>query len=126
MTEKFDIGVIGLGIMGCAMAQNLAKAGSKIAVWNRSADKAAALAAEGCTAALSPRAIADGCAATVIMVTDPAAIVAVCDGANGWFAGDCAGKLLVNMSTVSVDYTKALAARCAQKKVRFIDCPVGR
>jgi 3-hydroxyisobutyrate dehydrogenase-like beta-hydroxyacid dehydrogenase len=124
MSEKFDVGVIGLGIMGSAMAKNLAKAGHSVAVWNRNAQKALALNADGCTAAATPRDMADACEATVLMVTDPAACDAVLEGKDGWFSGNCNGRLLVNMSTVSADYTKELAARCAKKKVRFIDCPV--
>ncbi|MGA7371782.1 MAG: NAD(P)-binding domain-containing protein, partial [Methyloceanibacter sp.] len=41
-----QVGVIGLGAMGSAMANNLLKAGSMLSVYNRSPAKAAALAAK--------------------------------------------------------------------------------
>ena len=44
---SFDIGFIGLGIMGRPMARHLLKAGHKVTVYNRTASKAQELAAEG-------------------------------------------------------------------------------
>ena len=44
MSER--VGYVGLGIMGMGMARNLVKAGFPLSVWNRTASKAEALAAE--------------------------------------------------------------------------------
>jgi len=49
------VALLGLGIMGMGMARNLTKAGVPLTVYNRSTDKAQALAAEGAQVALTPR-----------------------------------------------------------------------
>ena len=49
-----DIGFIGLGVMGQPMALNLARAGTRLIVWNRSADRTAPLRAAGARIAASP------------------------------------------------------------------------
>ena len=45
--EKLTIAVLGTGTMGAAMARNLLAAGYRVRVWNRSSERAAALAADG-------------------------------------------------------------------------------
>ena len=61
-------GFIGLGAMGAHMARNLHKAGILAGVWNRTGEKARALAAElGCTAAVSPAALAQEVDALVLV-----------------------------------------------------------
>jgi 3-hydroxyisobutyrate dehydrogenase-like beta-hydroxyacid dehydrogenase len=50
-----NIGFLGLGTMGKAMAANLVKAGDRVRVWNRSMDPVSALVALGAIAATSPR-----------------------------------------------------------------------
>ena len=63
-------GFLGLGAMGAPMARNLHKAGLLQGVWNRSADRAAALAQElGCTAAATPAELAAQCEALVLCVS---------------------------------------------------------
>ena len=47
MTDKLTVSVLGTGIMGAAMARNLARAGHTVRAWNRTAAKAEPLAADG-------------------------------------------------------------------------------
>lgn len=60
------------GIMGQGMASNLAKAGAKVTVWNRSEGKRAAFVAEheGCSAAATPREVVEACELTYLMLSD--------------------------------------------------------
>jgi lactate dehydrogenase-like 2-hydroxyacid dehydrogenase len=51
---NMDIGFIGLGVMGQPMALNLARAGTQLIVWNRSADRCESLRAAGATVATNP------------------------------------------------------------------------
>ena len=73
-------GFVGLGAMGTHMARNLKRAGMLIGVWNRTAEKAAALAAElGCHAFSSLEELAGNCEAVVICVSadeDLSAVIA--------------------------------------------------
>lgn len=54
MTDQLTVSVLGTGIMGAAMARNLARAGHAVRVWNRSRAKAEPLAADGAHVAGSP------------------------------------------------------------------------
>lgn len=60
------------GIMGQGMASNLAKAGAKVVVWNRSAGKREAFVAahEGCSAVDTPKEVIETCDLTYLMLSD--------------------------------------------------------
>lgn len=60
------------GIMGQGMAANLAKAGCKVVVWNRSEGKREAFVAdhEGSSAAATPREVVEACDLTYLMLSD--------------------------------------------------------
>lgn len=118
------IGFIGLGIMGRAMAENLVRAGFNVSVWNRDRLKTAPFSAKGCGAAATPGALAKTCNILITMVSDPAAMDEILEGPSGVFAAGFDGNLLINMSTVSVEYTRKLKERCFAERVKFIDCPV--
>ncbi|OGR43149.1 MAG: hypothetical protein A2X28_02445 [Elusimicrobia bacterium GWA2_56_46] len=118
------IGFIGLGVMGRAMAENLVKAGFNVSVHNRNRLKTTGFADKGCEVAATPKALARMCNVVITMVSDPAALDAVLEGPEGVFAAGFDGSLLINASTVSVEYAKKLKDRCFAERVRFVDCPV--
>jgi 3-hydroxyisobutyrate dehydrogenase-like beta-hydroxyacid dehydrogenase len=117
-------GFIGLGIMGSAMAANLAKAGFGVTVWNRSPEKAAAVAALGAEVAPTPRAVVEGSVVTFAMLADPAAAEAACFGDQGVLAGIVAGKGYVDMSTVDAATSRKLGAAITDRGGRFLEAPV--
>ena len=119
------IGVVGIGKMGAAIAERLLGLGHAVTVWNRSAGKTAALAAAGARVVQTPAELAAHCEIVISILTDAAAIATAYDGANGLLAGDVAGKLFIEMSTVRPDTAQALAARINAKGGAMIDCPVG-
>ncbi|MCQ8128634.1 NAD(P)-dependent oxidoreductase [Methylomonas rivi] len=115
-------GLIGLGAMGQGMARNLAKAGYLQAVYNRTACKADALAAElGIQALASPQALAAQTDAILLCVSadrDVLEVVsALCDTIKP-------GSVVVDMSTVSSATAKQAAALLADKRADFLDAPV--
>lgn len=118
------VGFIGLGTMGRAMAENLLKAGFNVSVYNRDRLKTISFADKGCGVAATTRALAKMCNVIFTMVSDPAAMDLVLEGPEGIFAAGFDGNTLINMSTVSVDYTRKLKDRCFLERVKFIDCPV--
>jgi 3-hydroxyisobutyrate dehydrogenase len=120
-----DIGFCGTGRMGVAMGERLMDQGHRLTVWNRTEAKAKPLVARGARWAASPRAAAAASAAVITMLTDASAIDAVYGGADGLLAGDSKGKLFIDMSTVTPDTTRALAARVAAAGAAFVECPVG-
>jgi len=118
------IGFIGLGIMGRAMAMNLVKAGFQVSVYNRTRQRTMEFADLGCQVAATPRALAKACDTVITMVSDTAAMDAVLEGPEGVVSAFSGGNTLINMSTLSPDYTAAMAKKCFTAGVTFLDCPV--
>ena len=119
-----DIGFVGLGIMGSAMAANLVKAGFKVTVWNRSSEKCRVLAAAGARTADSPRAVAETSDILFAMMATPAAVEAVRDGADGIIAGLRPGTGYVDMSTVDAETSLESARMAHQAGALFLEAPV--
>ena len=117
-------GFIGLGIMGSRMAANLVKKGFEVCVYNRTREKTEPFKQQGCGVSYTPKQLAGWCDTLIVMVSDPAAVEAVMEGENGGFAGLSKGKTLINMSTVSPEFTRQLADKCSKSGINFLDCPV--
>jgi 3-hydroxyisobutyrate dehydrogenase len=116
------VGFIGLGAMGLPMARSLHRAGWLAGAWNRTADKARALAAEtGCAAAASPAELARDCDALVLCVSADRDVLDVVDALA---PGAHRGLLVLDCSTVSATTARDAAARLAALGVDFLDCPV--
>lgn len=117
------VGFAGLGRMGREMARNLAEAGHDLVLWNRSRDRAEALAAEtGAAVAATPRDLAERCVVVVTMLADDPASEDVHYGEDGLFAGR-AMRTCLEMGTMSPGHIADLAAR-APEGVTVIDAPV--
>ena len=108
--------------MGQHMARNLHRAGLLAGVWNRTAGKASAFAAEtGCRSYPSPAALAAGCDAVVTCVSADADLLAVVDALCPALHR---GALVIDCSTVAADTAREAAARIAAAGGSFLDCPV--
>jgi 3-hydroxyisobutyrate dehydrogenase len=118
------VAFLGLGIMGSGMARRLLAAGARLTVYNRSADRAAALAAEGARVAASPREAAANADVVFSMVADDEASRAMWDGDHGAVAGVRPGTLLVESSTVTVARITELAESAARAGCELVDAPV--
>ncbi len=118
------VGIVGLGDMGTGMAERLLAAGHEVHGWNRTRAKAERLAARGLHVESSPRAVAQACELTITMVTDNAALRAVCDGPDGILAGLGEGNTLVEMSTVAPHLIRELDERVRATGARLLDAPV--
>lgn len=119
------IGVIGLGIMGAAMARNIQQeAAFDLMVWNRGRERLETFLAAGTKVASSPKDMAVACDAILIMVTGPKALIEVINGPEGVAHADLSGKVVINVSTVSREATRFAAERVAQAGGAFLDAPV--
>lgn len=118
------IGFIGLGVMGKHMARNLIKAGFTLTIWNRTRSKMNDLIDIGATAAASPREVAEKSDVIVTMVSDSPDVESVVLGDNGVIEGSRKGQLVIDMSTISPDVTRSIAARLSEKEVDMLDAPV--
>lgn len=119
-----NVAILGLGIMGGGMAANLLKAGFPLAVYNRTAAKAADLVAQGARAAASPREAAAGADVIIAMVGDDDASRAMWLGDNGALAAAKSGAILVDCSTLSIAWVRELASLAAERGLEFLDAPV--
>jgi len=121
---KEKIGFMGLGIMGHAMAANIAKAGYPLTVYNRTPKDLPELQNLGVKTAPAPRALVEGSDVVIAMVTGPEAIENLLWGKDGAAQAFDRNKTFINMSSVSPMFTKNLGHRLAPSGVCFIDAPV--
>jgi 3-hydroxyisobutyrate dehydrogenase-like beta-hydroxyacid dehydrogenase len=117
------IAFCGLGRMGVPMAGRLLDAGHDVAVWNRTAERAAPLVERGAQQVLSPADAAAGADVLITVLADPAALDGVVFGSEGLAAGASSGAALIEMSTVGPDAVRSLAARLPDG-VDALDAPV--
>jgi len=116
-----DVGFLGLGIMGRAMAANLVKAGHRVTVWNRSPGPVAELAALGAAAANAPGGAFRGEAAITMFADDASTNSIITDDL---LAGAAKGLVHVNMATVSVAAAKSLSERHKAQGLAYVAAPV--
>ncbi|TWF58664.1 NAD(P)-dependent oxidoreductase [Neorhizobium alkalisoli] len=121
--SKRKIAFLGTGLMGGPMARRLLAAGYPLAVWNRDAEKARPLEAEGATLAASPAEAVKDAEVVFTMLTDAAAVASVL------FDSGCAealkpGAVVVDTSSIIPDAAKDHAARLQGLGIAHIDSPV--
>jgi 3-hydroxyisobutyrate dehydrogenase len=117
------IAFLGTGRMGGPMAANLAHAGFEVRVWNRTADRANALAGAGAVVASSPADAVKGAGLLVTMLADGATTERV------WRELDrltvvAPDLIWVQMATVGLEWTARLADMAKRRGVTFVDAPV--
>ena len=118
------VGFVGLGVMGTSMARNIRKAGIEVAVYNRSPDKSAALAAEGFATASSPRALAEQIDQLCVCVTDGAAVRDLLFGESGVVAAGARLRAIVDFSTISPSESEQIALNLKPFGIKYLDAPV--
>ena len=118
------LGFIGLGVMGGNMVARLLEKGHAVTGYNRTRSKAQPLIDKGMKFGESPKAVASDADITLSMVTNAAALAAITEGPDGLLAGLRAGKFYIDMSTVSPEISRALAAKVREKGADMIDAPV--
>lgn len=120
------IGFIGLGIMGSRMAANLQKKGHDLVLYNRTKQKAEPLIANGAIWAPTPADVAKQVVIIFTMLAKPDAVAETALlGKNGFLNHLVGNSLWIDCSTVSPSFSRLMAAEARQRKIRFIDAPVG-
>lgn len=122
MSKK--IGFIGLGIMGQGMSKNLLKEGFELTVWNRTASRMDGVLAEGALRGASPADVAEKSDIIITCVSNTDDVEEVILGDAGVIHGVSAGKLVIDMSTISPEATRNIAAKLAEKDVKMLDAPI--
>lgn len=120
-----SVALLGVGIMGAGMAQNLLRAGFPLSVYNRTRAKAEPLAAHGARIVDTPREAAQDADVIFSMVGDDSASRAVWLGDDGALAAAKPNAVLIESSTLSIAWVRELAALAAERGLAFLDSPVG-
>jgi len=124
MLAAMKIAFIGLGRMGAGMARNLIRAGHTVAVFNRSRQKAEALAADGARVANSPADAARDAQAVMTMLSDDLALEQVVFGNDGIASAMAADCIHLSHSTISTAMARRLTAEHASRKQGYLSVPV--
>ncbi|MFF3543418.1 NAD(P)-dependent oxidoreductase [Streptomyces platensis] len=120
-SDTLSVAVLGTGIMGAAMARNLAAAGLDVRAWNRTRARAEPLAADGVRVTGSPAEAVDGAEVVLTMLLDGEAVLDALRQAAGALPP---GALFLQMSTVGTDGLAPLARFADEHHLRFVDAPV--
>jgi len=119
-----EVGFLGLGIMGKAMAANLLRHGFRVTVWNRTLSKCDELVAMGATVGETPAAVVAKCKYTIAMLSDPDAAISVVFDKDGVLEQIGEGKGYVDMSTVDAATSCKISEAVKQKGGAFVEAPV--
>jgi 3-hydroxyisobutyrate dehydrogenase-like beta-hydroxyacid dehydrogenase len=118
------LGYAGLGVMGSRMVKRLLDAGHEVTGYNRTKSKAQWLFDAGMKWADTPREVVEASDISISMVTNTDALKAIAEGPDGLLAALHAGKIHIDMSTVSPAYSKQLAKQVEAKGAAMLDAPV--
>ena len=118
------LGFVGLGVMGGELVNRLLTKGHSVTGYNRTRAKAEWLVKAGMHWANSPREVAAVADVVFSMVTNSAALQAIVEGPDGILAGLTPGKVYVDISTVSPEYSRAVATKVREKGADMVDSPV--
>jgi 3-hydroxyisobutyrate dehydrogenase len=121
---KPSVAILGLGIMGSGMATRLLSTNFPLAVYNRNAQKCIPLRDAGAFVAATPSEAASRAQIILSMVADNAASRDVWLGESGALNGVSPGSVLIESSTLSVDWVQKLATGASEKRCKFLDAPV--
>jgi 3-hydroxyisobutyrate dehydrogenase-like beta-hydroxyacid dehydrogenase len=108
-----QIGFLGLGSMGSAMANNIRKTGHGLTVWNRTPARTQPFAAKGVRVAKTPSECAAGRDVVITCVSDEKALDALRPG-----------DVLVDMSTSGTRAARSVAERVSKRGAKFVSAPV--
>jgi 3-hydroxyisobutyrate dehydrogenase len=118
------VGFLGLGVMGQPMAVNLARAGVRLVVWNRTVARTGPVAAAGAAVAASPGEVFRRADVVLLMLADEAATDSVLGRGTADFATRVPGRTVVHMGTTSPDYSRDLEADVRAAGGRYAEAPV--
>jgi 3-hydroxyisobutyrate dehydrogenase-like beta-hydroxyacid dehydrogenase len=118
------LGFVGLGAMGELIVPRLLNTGHEVTGWNRSAEKAKPLIAQGMRWADTPRAVAQAAEIVFSIVTDAKAVRSVALGPDGIVSGIRKGGIYIDMSTIEPGESRGVAAEFRKAGAIMLDGPL--
>ncbi len=119
-----EIGFIGLGIMGRPMAEHLLAAGHRLHTSSHHKPVAPDLVEKGVVVHATPQGVAAASEIVFLMLPDTPQVEEVLFSGDGIAAGLSAGKIVVDMSSISPMATKEFAKRVEKSGGSYLDAPV--
>jgi 3-hydroxyisobutyrate dehydrogenase len=116
-----NIGLIGTGLMGQALAEHLLAENQSLIVFNRSSEKSAVLAESGATVCHSAQQVLEDADVCLLFLSDAEAIHSVFDAIEPAAFRDT---LIIQMGTIAPEESCELAARVRDQRGRYLECPV--
>lgn len=122
---EFAVGLIGVGVMGSAIATRLLEQGATVHLHDADPKKLAPLVAKGARAQPSAAQLTRSVDTVITSLNTAAIVEAVVFGENGVAAGASAGKLLIDMSSIDPKATADMARRLEQASaMAWVDSPL--
>jgi 3-hydroxyisobutyrate dehydrogenase len=118
------IGIIGIGMLGEAVAENLLNLGYDISIYNRTIEKTRGVEIKGATVMSSPKAVAENTELVIIIVKDAIAVREVSFGKNGIIESGNKKLIVADMSTIDSVESKNIANEFQQNKIQKLEIPV--
>ena len=118
------LGIVGLGLLGSAVAGRLRAGAHDVVGYDLVAEKAKSLVQLGGRAAQSAEAVAKSTEAVCVVLPSLASVEAVVLGPRGLAASGPAGATIIQMSTISPALTERLAREVTARGLAFLDCPI--
>ncbi|HDZ15960.1 MAG TPA: NAD(P)-dependent oxidoreductase [Methylophaga aminisulfidivorans] len=115
------IGLIGIGLMGQALADHLLDENQSLTVFNRTAEKCQSLAARGAIVAESAQSLIEQTDICLLFLSDAEAISEVLDPISPDTLKD---SLIIQMGTISPEQSREISSKIEFKSGRYLECPV--
>jgi len=122
MREEMKIAVLGLGLMGAAVALRLKGQGMQVVGWNRSPEKARELASQGVAAVSSAREAVESTQVVILMLSDSAAILETLFAPGT--ESSIKGRIVLQMGTIAPDQSRDLSERVEGAGGEYLEVPV--
>jgi len=119
-----NIGIIGTGLLGSAVATRLLNTGYTVSVYNRTKEKADLLKRLGASVEESPKKVSEKSDLVITIVKDVSAVESIAFGKDGIVQGKHDGLVVADMSTINPVSSRKIAEKYAQHGIPMIDSPV--
>lgn len=119
-----NVGIIGIGLLGSAVAKRLISTGHQVSAYNRTRQKVESLKKLGIQVMDSPMELARKCEIVITIVRDASAINEIAFGKNGIIHGKHKGLVVADMSTINPIASRSIAKKFLVHGISIIDTPV--
>jgi 3-hydroxyisobutyrate dehydrogenase len=119
-----NVGIIGTGLLGSAIAKRLASSDHRVIAYNRTRQKVESLKNFGIKVEESPKILASKCEIVITILRDASAVEQMAFGKNGIIYGKHEGLIVADMSTISPISSRDIAKKFEDNGIAMIDTPV--